>query len=332
MNDLYPSRCGGSRLVQRVDQIIDRSRIFPGSISFASIKEYERKGFIILGNVFNLNEISHIKKSIFSLRDYYENIVYHELGNAMDMRVILENDDNKKISPSPVSLKSIWQIHLSEDESPHMGSAASLSHDLARDARFIDPARQILGEEVYIHQSRINFQPGWNENSSGGGFLWHQDFEQWHCDDGMPRMRAISIALLLEDAMPANGALMVIPGSHKWMVQTTVPPNYDNYSKSALSKGPRFQAHYLREFADQSGIVHCNGKAGDMIIFDCNIIHGSHTNISPWGRSMVFFVYNAISNTLEIDLVKGAVRPEYIACRDTSHMGIALSPTIPEYT
>jgi hypothetical protein len=46
----------------------------------------------------------------------------------------------------------------------------------------VGPARQLLGSDVYVHQSRVNFKPGFN----GQDFYWHSDFETWHAEDGMP--------------------------------------------------------------------------------------------------------------------------------------------------
>src|SRR3546814_17551354 len=64
---------------------------------------------------------------------------------------------------------------------------------------------------VYIHQSRLNYKPGFK----GKEFYWHSDFETWHVEDGMPRMRALSMSVLLAENTPHNGPLMLIPGSHQ---------------------------------------------------------------------------------------------------------------------
>lgn len=60
--------------------------------------------------------------------------------------------------------------------------------------------RQILGSEVYIHQSRVNYKPGYG----GTGFYWHSDFETWHSEDGMPRMRALSVSIALTSTCPST--------------------------------------------------------------------------------------------------------------------------------
>src|SRR3546814_9792914 len=82
---------------------------------------------------------------------------------------------------------------------------------LASDARLSEVARFLLGDRVYIHQSRLNYKPGFK----GKEFYWHSDFETWHVEDGMPRMRALSMSVLLAENTPHNGPLMLTPGSHQ---------------------------------------------------------------------------------------------------------------------
>src|SRR5690606_18864515 len=85
---------------------------------------------------------------------------------------------------------------------------------LARDKRLLRVAKQLLGGDVYLHQTRLNLKPGFE----GKEFYWHSDFETWHAEDGMPRMRAVSFSISLTDNHPHNGPLMIIPGSHRVFV------------------------------------------------------------------------------------------------------------------
>src|SRR3546814_8501331 len=82
---------------------------------------------------------------------------------------------------------------------------------LAADDRLAGVARFLLGDDVYVHQSRLNYKPGF----VGKEFYWHSDFETWHVEDGMPQMRALSMSILLAPNTVLNGPLMIIPGSHR---------------------------------------------------------------------------------------------------------------------
>jgi ectoine hydroxylase len=176
----------------------------------------------------------------------------------------------------------------------------------------LDAARQILGSEVYIHQSRVNLKPGF----SGKEFYWHSDFETWHQEDGMPRMRALSVSIALTDNYPFNGPLMVIPGSHKTFVACVGETPEDHYKQSLKRQEYGVPDHdSLRRLTEQGGIAAPTGAAGSAVIFDCNTMHGSNGNITPLPRANAFLVYNAVSNALGDPYGAPRPRPGFIATR-----------------
>jgi ectoine hydroxylase len=61
----------------------------------------------------------------------------------------------------------------------------------------------------------------------------------------------------------------------------------------------------------QGGIVAPTGKAGGMLMFHGNLVHGSSGNITPYPRKIVYLTLNAVSN-----YIRTPTRPEYIAHRD----------------
>lgn len=326
--DPYPSRVPEPRLVERVDPVVAPDARRGGPLTPEEVDRYERDGAIVRRGVFAPGEVTALRATLDALRARYESLTYEELDQTTDMRVITERGGSLVGDGGErPTLKSIWQVHLPAEHAPHLDFAADLCRRTICDARLVDAARQLIGEEVYIHQSRINFQRGFGADQRGGsGFLWHQDFEQWHCEDGMPRMRAVSMAVLLERAVPANGALMVMPGSHRALLQAHGDPaERERYARGALSKGPVLDPAMLRQVADLRGIEYCAGEPGDVVLFDCNTVHGSHTNISPWGRCMFFGVYNAVSNTCEEQPFAAAeARPEHIGSHDARFAGVPL--------
>ncbi len=62
-----------------------------------------------------------------------------------------------------------------------------------------------------MHQFKINAKAAFD----GEVWQWHQDYGTWARDDGMPEPRAMNIAVFLDEVMPINGPLMLIPKSHK---------------------------------------------------------------------------------------------------------------------
>ena len=56
--------------------------------------------------------------------------------------------------------------------------------------RLIGPVEQIFGEQLYMHQFKINAKAAF----TGDVWQWHQDYGTWARDDGMPEPRAMNIA------------------------------------------------------------------------------------------------------------------------------------------
>ena len=75
--------------------------------------------------------------------------------------------------------------------------------------RLIEPIEQLFGEQLYMHQFKINAKAAF----TGDVWQWHQDYGTWLRDDGMPEPRAMNIAVFLDEVMPINGPLMLIPRS-----------------------------------------------------------------------------------------------------------------------
>ncbi|MCB1474687.1 MAG: phytanoyl-CoA dioxygenase family protein, partial [Rhodobiaceae bacterium] len=158
----------------------------------------------------------------------------------------------------------------------------------------------------------LNYKPGF----TGKEFYWHSDFETWHAEDGMPRMRAISASVLLTDNGPLNGPLMLMPGSHRSFVACAGATPENNHESSLQRQEVGVPSHAaLTELAEKFGIDFAAGKAGTVILFDCNTMHGSNGNITPFARSNAFFVFNAWSNRLLDPFAAARPRPDFLGVR-----------------
>ncbi len=285
--DIYPSRKGNrSRLIKRLDPVVYATSPNLDLIDTSMLEQYEQQGFIILEDVFNEQEVAGFKQEL-------ERLNKDETVKA-SAHLISE--------PNSEELRSIFKVH----------KISPLFEKLAKDVRLAGLAEFILNDSVYIHQSRVNYKPGFR----GKEFYWHSDFETWHVEDGMPRMRALSISITLTENYPYNGPLMLIPGSHQEYAaceRETPSENFKSSLKNQEYGVPSYDC--LTQLASAGNIVTATGKPGSIIIFDCNMMHGSNGNITPFPRSNVFFVYNAISNRVSEPFCDQPPRPEYICSR-----------------
>ena len=194
---------------------------------------------------------------------------------------------------------------------------------MTRDPRLLDMVRQILGSEVYIHQSRINSKAGF----CGNGFEWHSDFETWHSEDGMPAMRAVSASIMLTENNPFNGPLMLIPGSHGQFVPCVGRTPDQNWTSSLKHQHTGLPTRSdIDVLAGERGIQAPTGPAGSLLLFECNTLHASNRNMSPWPRANLFFVYNSVDNRLVQPFSGTRPRPGYLAARSRTRPLIASRP------
>ena len=286
--DLYPSR-GGRRatLTPRVDPVVHASPERQPPVARSLIDDYERNGFLILNALFDDAEIAAMQAELERLRN--DTLI------AQRPEAIRERETG--------ALRSVFRVH----------QLSPLFAAVTADPRLVELARYLLDDEVYIHQSRLNYKPGFG----GKEFYWHSDFETWHVEDGMPRMRALSISISLTHNHAHNGPLLLLPGSHRSYVVCTGDTPADHYQQSLVKQEYGVPSDdCLRQLAEQSGgITAAMGPPGTTAVFDCNTMHGSNGNITPDPRSNVFFVYNAVSNGLREPYCGQPPRPGFIATR-----------------
>ncbi len=287
VEDSYPTRVPApAEPFDRVDPTVWGSEA-DGPIDAATLASHDAKGYHIVEGLLSPAEV----------QGYWQELVRLSGDEQLkaDERVITE----KKTG----SVRSIFEVH----------KISELIAELVRDPRVLDRARQILGSEVYIHQSRVNYMPGFK----GTGFYWHSDFETWHAEDGMPRPRAVSCSIALTDNYPFNGGLMVMPGSQRTFVPC-VGETPDDYYKSSLKEQEIGvpSENDITKLAAEYGIDQFTGPAGSALWFDSNIMHGSGNNITPYPRSNIFLVFNSAENVLVEPFAAAKPRPTFIGSRD----------------
>ncbi|MDQ0797811.1 ectoine hydroxylase [Streptomyces sp. B1I3] len=285
--DLYPTRGAAEMTTPRQDPVIWSAPGAPGPVTAKDLQSFEHDGFLAVDQLITPDEAAVHRAELDRL--------------VADPQV--RADERSIIEPKSQSVRSVFEVHkLSE-----------LFANLVRDERVVGRARQILGSDVYVHQSRINVKPGFGAS----GFYWHSDFETWHAEDGLPNMRTVSVSIALTENFDTNGGLMIMPGSHKSFVGCAGETPKDNYKKSLQMQDAGIPSdEVLTKMADRHGIRLFTGKAGSATWFDCNAMHGSGDNITPYARSNVFIVFNSVDNTAQEPFAAPIRRPEFIGARD----------------
>ncbi|MFD5628056.1 MULTISPECIES: ectoine hydroxylase [unclassified Streptomyces] len=287
ITDLYPSRGATEVSAPRQDPVVWGAPGTPGPITVSELQSYERDGFLPVEELIRPDELG----------------VYQRELQRLVTDPAIRADERSIVEPKSQEIRSVFEVHR----------ISEVFAQLVRDERVVGRARQILGSDVYVHQSRINVKPGFGAS----GFYWHSDFETWHAEDGLPNMRTVSVSIALTENLDTNGGLMIMPGSHKTFLGCSGETPTDNYKKSLQMQDagtPSDEA--LTKFATRHGIKLFTGKAGSATWFDCNCMHGSGDNITPFPRSNVFIVFNSVENAAVEPFAAPVRRPEFIGARD----------------
>lgn len=221
-------------------------------------------------------------------------------GAIDDAAATLANDERVIREPESNTVRSLFAFH----QMPMLS-------EFAKDERLVERAQQILGPELAIHQTRVNFKLG----GEGDSFAWHSDFETWHAEDGMPRMQALTAMVALTPNTPENGPLRVIPGSHTIFV-ATAGQTPENHHLSSL----RRQEYGVPDPALLASLEKSHGsrvlllEPGDVVFFDCNLLHGSGKNETSVARTNAFVVYDALTNRPRLK-TPTAPRPAHVSAR-----------------
>jgi len=301
VSDIYQSRTDReAAIIKRQDPVV-----YPGpyeqgefALSEHQLRGYRNNGFIQLRGLLHESEAADLLQEAKTL----------VTASARERRpeAVFESDGRE--------VRSVFRGH----------ELSSVFDRLMRDGRMLDVARQILGSDVYIHQSRLNLKPGY----AGKEFYWHSDFETWHVEDGMPRMRALSCVVLLDENNEFNAPLMLVPGSHMHYIACIGQTPQDHYKKSLRRQEFGVpDPTSLGFLMERGGVQSAKGPAGSVLFFDCNMMHGSNGNISPYPRSNLFFVYNSVENRLESPQHGLQPRPEFIAARSADLSLERVAPT-----
>jgi ectoine hydroxylase len=284
--DAYASRNEPMAAMRRRGDPVVYGRAGEPGLTEHQLKGYQKKGFIFLKNFFSAHEVA----------------VFLAEARRLAADPAIRGREEAIAEPGSDQIRSVFDAHRLHP----------LFDCVARDPRLVAIAQSILGQGIYVHQSRLNLKPGF----VGKEFYWHSDFETWHVEDGMPRMRALSCTVLLTDNNEFNGPLYIVPGSHMHYVTCVGATPEDHYKVSLKKQEVGVpDAASLARLIERGGIQSMKGPAGSVILFDCNAMHGSSSNISPYPRSNLFMVYNSVENRLGPPPSGIKPRPEFIAAR-----------------
>ena len=131
--------------------------------------------------------------------------------------------------------------------------------------------RALLGASARLYGSKLNLKAP----RYGSPVEWHQDWAFYpHTNDDI-----LAIGVMRDDTTVENGAMMVIPGTHKG-------PTYDHHDREGSFCGAMDPDTCGIDF---SKAVACEGEAGSCSFHHVRLVHGSAQNTSLKPRGLLLY-------------------------------------------
>lgn len=193
-------------------------------------------------------------------------LTFYNTFGFLILRDFLKSDELKKIN---TEYESIIANTLRSKTSPgrhkyvswpNLGPDTPFTGTLLEDGKICKTAEQLLDGEIYGISC--------NSGSFVGETQWHPDCEKIH-------FRSLKFAFYLQPLNDRNGALRVIPGSHR-------NPIHDELLKNNLrSDNPGQAPAHI-----------CAVQPGDGVIFDARLWHASSGGSED--RRLITLIYNRV--------------------------------------
>jgi ectoine hydroxylase len=233
-------------------------------------RAYEEDGFFIRRAVFDRDEIG-------DLRAAAERAVKEAEFAARTPDALYAIDGNRYVEAGGTT------IQLEHREGSQTVRVLEPFHrldprlnDLVDDPRFVEPMRDLVGEEeLCLFTDKLNLK----RPREGSRFRWHQDSPYWVFDCAHVD-RLVNAMLALDDANRENGCLCLVAGSHR---QGLLPGLEGQGTLGPLFTDPRcFDARLA---------VPAEMPAGSLLFFSPHVVHGSEPNGSERPRRALLFTY-----------------------------------------
>ncbi|MEM7195841.1 MAG: phytanoyl-CoA dioxygenase family protein [Pseudomonadota bacterium] len=223
--------------------------------------DFHRYGYICLPGALTSDQVERAK-TVFA--EWVDQSRDHNspFGEMIDgrKRFDLENGHSSK-TPA-----------LRRVSSPEEVSTAYLS--IVRESPAIEALADLIGPDIKFHHSKINAKlPG-----ATTSVKFHQDFPFTpHSNDDL-----ITVLYFLDDVTEENGALEVVPGSHRGPIHSLWQNGQFTGSVAAKTAA-----------AAKAQATVCTGPAGSACLMHTRLLHGSAPNQSSNPRTLYIAVYSA---------------------------------------
>ncbi len=219
-------------------------------LTSAQVQQYRDSGFVVVPSVLSSEEVAELRRVTDEICEGAKGLTHGD--DIYDLE-----DSHTPDDPKVRRIKNPAMHHKAFD-------------DLMRDARILEPLKQLLGPAVRFKTSKLNMK----SKGYGAPVEWHQDWAFYpHTNDDVT-----AVGVLLNDVGPENGPLNFLPGSHKG-------PTYDHHHDGVFCGSVDIE----KEGIDLSSAVPCIAPAGSISYHHVRMLHGSDSNRSNMDRALLLY-------------------------------------------
>ena len=220
-------------------------------LTSAQVEQYREEGYLIVEGVVDDLMRQRMKNALAELVE--------------KSRAVSAHDDIYDLEPG----HQATDPRVRRIKKPHL--VDSVFNEFLYSDKFKAISQDLMGESVRLHGSKLNLKAP----HFGSPVEWHQDWAFYpHTNDDVT-----AAGVMLDDTTVENGAMYVIPRSHKG-------PTFDHH-------GP--DGHFCGAMdpdtcgVDFSKAVACEGPAGSVSFHHVRAIHGSAQNTSTRSRGLLLY-------------------------------------------
>ncbi len=224
-------------------------------ITDPQVEFYRENGYLVVENVLSQAELDAMRSEVDTL-----------VEQSAEVR---ENNDIYDLEDSHhAAHPRVRRIKL-----PHMYMTSAAS--VVRHAKMVSILQRLLGSGVRFQTSKLNMKSA----GFGAAVEWHQDWAFYpHTNDDL-----LAVGVFIDDATEENGAMMVVPGSHRGEIYDH---HADGYFCGAVDPNDLD--------CDLSKAVALTAPAGSMSFHHVRLMHGSALNHSSFARRFLLLQYTAV--------------------------------------
>jgi ectoine hydroxylase-related dioxygenase (phytanoyl-CoA dioxygenase family) len=224
-------------------------------IDEAAVQHYRTQGWLVVEDVLDAQELAALRRSVEAMQEGARGLTTHT--EIYDLE-----PSHRPDAPRVRRIKV-----------PHRHNPAFM--EMARHPRLLATLKRLLGTEaVRLHGSKINMKAP----HGGAPVEWHQDWAFYpHTNDDL-----LAVGVMLEDCTVENGAMLMIPGTHKGEV-------FDHHADGYFCGAMDLETAAL----DFASAVPCTGRAGSMSFHHVRTVHGSAENLSSRPRTLLLYEFAA---------------------------------------